>query len=56
MEEGEFPAKGTVYLLQTSENATAKELRDTYRNISGMARERGDATVPSLEDIMAFVV
>ena len=54
VEAGEFPAKGTVYLLQTSENATAKELRDAYGNISGMARERGDATVPSLEDIMAF--
>ena len=54
VEEREFPAKGTVYLLQTSESATAKELRDTYGNISGLARERGDATVPSLEDIMGF--
>ena len=54
VEEREFPSKGVVYLLQTSENATAKELRDTYGNISGMARERGDAAVPSLEDIMSF--
>lgn len=54
VEVGEFPDKGTVYLFQTSENSTAKELADSYAQISGLAHERGDKRIPTLGQITDF--
>lgn len=52
VDEGEFPERGIVYLLQTSDY-TPEELQEGYESIVAMEKERGHGGVPSIAALEA---
>ncbi len=50
VKDGEFPEKGTAYLLQ-SEDYPAKDAKAAYKNVVGEAERLGYDNIPALDDI-----